>query len=88
MIRQAAKIYNFSDFSCFLWRTLTVSNLEPAGKNQCYISYLAVLPNFQNQGIGTYLMKYAEKKAISAGLVNLSFAPFLTMKGRLGFMNV
>ncbi|PIP23989.1 MAG: hypothetical protein COX90_00885 [Candidatus Nealsonbacteria bacterium CG_4_10_14_0_2_um_filter_38_17] len=69
MIFQSFGVYSPLELPRFFWRVLPVSNIneQMAEDHQYYISYLAVLPDFQNQGIGTCLMEYAERKAIASG---------------------
>jgi ribosomal protein S18 acetylase RimI-like enzyme len=62
-----------------LLATLRLAGIQPAYGNlkECagdeyYVSNLAVLPDFEGQGIGTRMMAYAEELALSTGLQKCS----------------
>gem|GEM_PF-2689501 len=61
--KQLWEIYGAIKFIRFVRRALPLAFAREAGADEYFINTLAVLPDFQGQGIGTYLMSYAEHKA-------------------------
>ena len=63
MGKQMATIYGVSRFIRFLCRSLSLMFINEAEADEYFINTVAVLPDFQGQGIGTHLLMYAEEKA-------------------------
>jgi Acetyltransferases len=63
------RILNFNDFlKCAVKGTLISKSLTASpGKNDYYLSNVAVDPQFRGQGIGTYILKNAVKTAEEKG---------------------
>jgi predicted N-acetyltransferase YhbS len=51
--------------------SLSVKDIGEGDTSCLYINQLAVLPEFKRQGIGTYLLKFAEERAMFFGLERL-----------------
>lgn len=63
MGKQLWSIYGPRGFVRFVRRVLPLAFVREASADEYYINTLAVLPDSQGQGIGTYLLSYAENKA-------------------------
>lgn len=63
MGKQLWSIYGLRGFVRFVRRVLPLAFVREACADEYYINTLAVLPDSQGQGIGTYLLSYAENKA-------------------------
>lgn len=57
------EIYGAIELVRFVRRALPLAFAREANADEYFINTLAVLPDFQGQGIGTRLMSYAEHKA-------------------------
>jgi ribosomal protein S18 acetylase RimI-like enzyme len=68
MAKQLLRILGMGEFIRFTRSALPLSRMKEAGADEHYINNLAVLPNFQGQGIGTRLLAFVESKAKAAGL--------------------
>jgi len=58
-------------FVRLIWHSLALPGEEALG-DEYYVSNLAVLPQLQGQGIGSWLLAFAERQARAAGLTRLS----------------
>ena len=56
----------------FMWRGVNLPGGAEAKADEYYISNIGVHPSAQGQGIGSALLKFAEKTAIEAGLPKTS----------------
>lgn len=53
-------------------RSMSIAKCVETYRNEYYVSNLAVFPNLQRRGLGSFLLAYAEDKAQSAGLKKCS----------------
>ncbi len=51
----------------FVWRSLMVAGIEEGRPGEYYVAHLAVLPDFQGNGIGSALLAHAEAEARRLG---------------------
>jgi ribosomal protein S18 acetylase RimI-like enzyme len=72
MAYQLALKHGLFRFFQFLKRALPLSGIQEAGRDEYFISNIAVLPSFQRQGIGKLLLFQAEKTARKSGFRKLS----------------
>lgn len=63
MGKQLWSIYGARGFVRFVRRVLPLAFMREASTDEYFINTLAVFPDSQGQGIGTYLLSYAENKA-------------------------
>jgi len=63
MGKQLWSIYGARGFVRFVRRALPLAFMREASADEYFINTLAVFPDFQGKGIGTYLLSYAENKA-------------------------
>jgi len=47
-------------------------DLHKPKENECYVDWLAVLPNARGMGVGTKLLKWAEEKALARGCTKMT----------------
>lgn len=72
MAYQLALKHGLFRFFQFLMRALPLSGIQEAGRDEYFISNIAVLPSFQGQGIGKQLLFQAEETARKFGFQKLS----------------
>ena len=65
MGRQLVKIFGAVGFFRFLRKSIPLVFCREAENDEYFINNIAVLPDFQGEGIGSQLMKHAEEKAIA-----------------------
>lgn len=63
MGKQLWSIYGARGFVRFVRRVLPLAFMREASNDEYFINTLAVFPDSQGKGIGTYLLSYAENKA-------------------------
>jgi ribosomal protein S18 acetylase RimI-like enzyme len=68
MAVQLLGMLGLSEFISFVRNALPLSQIKEAGTGEQFINNVAVLPNFQGQGIGSQLLTFVEGKAKTAGL--------------------
>jgi ribosomal protein S18 acetylase RimI-like enzyme len=68
MALQLLRIFGLLEFIHFVRNALPLSNIKEAGAGEHFINNVAVLPDFQGQGIGSQLLTFVERKAKTAGL--------------------
>jgi ribosomal protein S18 acetylase RimI-like enzyme len=66
------RILGLGEVLHLLVRLLPLAGGREAERDEYYVSDLAVLPQFQGQGIGTRLLAFAEEQAARHGLGNCS----------------
>lgn len=68
MIGSILAVGKLSDSLQFFYRSLPLMNVKEVEMDEYFINNVAVFPKFRGKGVGTYLMKLAEKKARDNGL--------------------
>lgn len=68
MALQLLRILGLVEFIRFVRNALPLSQVKEAGVNEHFINSVAVLPDFQGQGVGTHLLAFLEGKAKTTGL--------------------
>ena len=68
MALQLLRILSLLEFIRFVRNALPLSHVKEAGAGEHFINNVAVLPDFQGQGIGSQLLTFVERKAKIAGL--------------------
>jgi ribosomal protein S18 acetylase RimI-like enzyme len=68
MAMQLLRILGMLEFIHFVRNALPLSQIKEAGAGEQFINNVAVLPNFQGQGIGSQLLAFVEGKAKTTGL--------------------
>jgi ribosomal protein S18 acetylase RimI-like enzyme len=68
MALQLLRISGLVEFIRFVRNALPLSQIAEAGAGEQFINNVAVLPNFQGQGVGSQLLAFVEDRAITTGL--------------------
>ncbi|MFB0515648.1 MAG: GNAT family N-acetyltransferase [Candidatus Neomarinimicrobiota bacterium] len=68
MAKQLLNIYGVPRMGRFIWNAVPLSRIREPAPDEYFINTLAVLPDYQGQGIGTQLLAYAEYQAKSEGM--------------------
>ena len=68
MARQLLSIYGLLGIFRFLRRSFPLMGVPEAETGEYFINSLAVLPDFQGKGTGTYLLDWGESQARALGL--------------------
>ena len=64
---QILRLTGMMGFMRFVWRVLPLLGVKESERDEYYISHIAVLPEYQGQGIGTQLLAHTENKARERG---------------------
>ena len=72
MIGSIFAVSDFPDSVQFFYRSLPLMNVKEVEMDEYFINNVAVFPEFRGKGVGSYLMRLAEKKARDNGLKKCS----------------
>jgi len=65
---QILRLTGVKGFMRFVWRALPLLGVKESERNEYFIGHIAVLPEYQGQGIGTQLLAHTENRARELGV--------------------